>query len=101
MKLALKINQAGQATIEAVLIMTIFLAVGLSISQAFTSNNIFASIIEGPWDFVDGMIRDGVWMKSNVSRTYNPNARQRHASKQATVHFPNPGFDQSESGLIK
>ena len=101
MKLKLRKNQGGQATVESILIMTIFLAVGLTISQTFTTNDIFASVIEGPWDFVDGMIRDGVWMKSNVSRSYNPNARQRHASRQATIHLPNPGFDQKESGLVK
>lgn len=98
----LKSNEKGQATIEAVLFITIFLAISLSISQAFTKNNFFASLIEGPWNFVDGMIRDGVWMRAGAtSQAFNPNARVRHASRTGTTHAANPGFDPNESGLIQ
>ncbi len=102
MKMKLKSNENGQATIEAVLFITIFLAISLSISQAFTNNNYFASLIEGPWNFVDGMIRDGVWMQAGPnSQAFNPNARTRHATRKGISpdHKPNPGFDQKESTL--
>ncbi len=99
MKWTLKKNERGQATVEAVLLITIFLAVSLTISKSFSTNDFFASIIEGPWDYVDGMVRDGVWMKSTSSHAFNPNARSRHSSKQDSQHFPNPVFDQNESAL--
>ena len=82
----IKKNQRGQATVEAILIIVILLAVSISISNAFSQNNFFASLIEGPWDYVDGMIRDGVWKKSSVSHTLNPNARVRHDTVRATLH---------------
>ena len=96
----LKKNQKGQATVEAILIMTIFLAASMTISQAFSKNNYFASMIEGPWDFVDGMIRDGVWMKSSQSAVNNPNGRKRQGTMESkNVHTANPAFDLKQTQL--
>ncbi len=82
----LRKSREGQATVEAILLLTIFLAVSMSISQSFEKNNYFAMIIEGPWDFVDGMIQNGVWKKAAQSENLNPNGRFRHGSKEANKH---------------
>lgn len=95
----LKKNKKGQATVEAILLITIFLGVSSTISQAFQKNNYFAEIIEGPWDFVDGMIRDGVWMKSSKSLPFNTVARVRHGSKTTNPANIDQTFNANETNL--
>ena len=75
-----KLNQMGQATIEMILIMTVLFGLSVMISDAFKNNHFFATIIEGPWDYVDGMIQKGSWNTNADTRTLNPNAILRHGS---------------------
>ena len=93
------LSRSGQATIEMILILTILFGLSVSISEAFSKNNYFATIIEGPWDYVDGMIRNGIWKKIAISTPAHPNAVSRHRSEKANPNSPQSGFDSVESCL--
>lgn len=95
------LNRRGQVTIEMILILTLLFGLSVMISDAFKKNNYFATIIEGPWDYVDGMVRNGIWQKVNVSTAAHPNMSVRHATAigQRGKLNQDPNFDRAETCL--
>lgn len=73
-------NQAGQMTVEAILIMIILLSVSLAVSRYMRSEKLVAKIVEGPWLPIRGMIENGVWAKGNAAKAGHPSQPQRHSS---------------------
>jgi hypothetical protein len=74
-------NEQGQMTVEMILIATILVSVALAFSQQARSSGFLASMVEGPWKPLQGMIEDGVWMKAgDLSKGYHPNQVGRHGS---------------------
>ena len=76
----LKLNQYGQASMEAVLIMIIFTSLALKISSYAKESGFVSDIVEGPWSPIRGMIEDGVWEKHTLSKPLHPNQKIRHQS---------------------
>lgn len=75
-------NQAGQATMEAVLIMIVTMSVAVKISSYASESGFVRNIVEGPWGTVRGMIEDGVWVNYTDSKTMHPNQFERHQSRR-------------------
>ncbi len=75
-------NQSGQATMEAVLLLLIFVIVGMKISSVAKEQGFMRHVVEGPWAPIRGMIEDGVWMKYTDSKTLHPNHFKRHQSRK-------------------
>lgn len=80
MKTSLK-NQKGQMTIEAVLLLVIMVAMFTVVHRQISSRNMLSSIVRGPWEYVSGMISNGVW-KAGDSKKMHPNVFQRRASPE-------------------
>jgi hypothetical protein len=78
-------NQKGQLTIEAILIMTVLTSIAISFSRFAKSNNLVASVVEGPWRPIQGMIEDGVWETGDKAKSHHPSNRSRHSSNQGEV----------------
>jgi hypothetical protein len=95
-----KLNQMGQATIEMILIMTVLFGLSVMISNAFKDNHFFATIIEGPWDYVDGMIQKGSWHTNAETSFLNPNAIPRHGTNVSpNALVPDKAFNDAETCL--
>ena len=72
----------GQITVEDVLILTIFVSIMFSVSQLLKEKKILASVVEGPWLYIAGMIENGYWAPPEMGQAKHPNHMQRHGSPQ-------------------
>jgi hypothetical protein len=75
-------NEKGQMTVEAVLLLVIFVAVFTVVHKAISKQEWLNKIVSGPWSYVAGMIENGVWMPAENSKTYHPNGFGRRASPE-------------------
>lgn len=73
-------HNSGQLTLEAVLILTIFVSVILAGSRTLRDKKILSSLVESPWAYVSGMIENGMWMPPAQGRAKHPNHITRHGS---------------------
>lgn len=73
-------NQRGQMTIELVLVLAILTGLAIVISREARDRQLLATIIEGPWLPLQGMIEDGVWVKAGASKEFHPGALGRHGT---------------------
>jgi|GEM_PF-942450 len=73
-------GQKGQATIEAVLIMTALMAVLTLTVNLIREKNVLAELVERPWSMLGGMIENGVWEPRETGAARHPNHFSRHAS---------------------
>lgn len=73
-------NQIGQASLEAVLMMILSLAIAISASHYLRDQGVLANLVEGPWLPLKGMIEDGVWIKAPLSKSQHPNHKKRQQS---------------------
>ncbi len=75
-------NQKGQMTIEAVLLLVVFVATFKVAQQSIKDKNFLSNMVSGPWTFVQGMIQNGVWAPGDTGNTIHPNIFGRRASPQ-------------------
>lgn len=73
-------NRRGQAVVESILILVLFLSVGTLIGKAFRENELMSHMIASPWERMAGMLENGVWMPRNQGRELHPNHYLRHIS---------------------
>ncbi|MBY0314100.1 MAG: hypothetical protein K2Q26_01185 [Bdellovibrionales bacterium] len=73
-------NQKGQMTIEAVLLLVIFVGIFLVTQRIFKEKNYLSQIVSGPWSYMRGMVESGVWMDAESARSKHPNRFSRRAS---------------------
>lgn len=70
-------NHKGQFVIEAVLLMTVTMAIVMWSSKKLREDRFIANLIGGPWEKVSGMIEAGVWEPPSKARSLHPNQKQR------------------------
>ena len=75
-------NQAGQITVEAVLIVTLLLGTTMATTRLIKERGYLASIVETPWEYLSGMMENGVWTPPELGKASHPNHIQRHGSPQ-------------------
>lgn len=75
-------ENAGQASMEAVLILLIVTILAIQISSLAKSEGLMRNVVEGPWSSIRGMVEDGVWVRHTDSKSLHPNHRARHQSRQ-------------------
>jgi hypothetical protein len=73
-------NQRGQMTVEAVLLLVIFVGIFLVTQRIFKEKNYLSQIVSGPWSYMRGMVESGVWMEAEAARSKHPNRFSRRAS---------------------
>lgn len=77
-KMTDKLNQAGQVTIEAVIIMIVLVGIFGFVTKTLESEKFLASMIRSPWGSLVGMIENGVWGAQTLD--LHPNHHERHIS---------------------
>ena len=75
-----KNSEKGQATIEAILIVTVLLTTSLAVMNQIRQRQILPSLVEKPWAYISGMIENGVWAPPERGAVNHPNHLQRHAT---------------------
>ena len=76
------INNVGQMTIEAVLILSMLLGVTIFLSNQFRENELLRKFVHGPWDRIAGMAQNGHWAPPGDSMSVHPNNRSRLVSRK-------------------
>lgn len=78
----MKKTNAGQMTIEMILICVVLTTVALIATQKMKSGQWASTIVEGPWAPLQGMIESGVWRKSpTAAKAVHPSMRNRHRAR--------------------
>lgn len=75
---ALISSRLGQATMETVVILVVLVSVGLGVRTFMRDQNLFRSMVEGPWSPLRGMIESGVWRKHTVAPQFHPSQFNRY-----------------------
>jgi hypothetical protein len=76
------VKQSGQLTIEAILILTVIVAIMLTVYNKAHNDGWMKALVEGPWKPLQGMIEDGVWEKAGTSMADNPSLKKRHGTNK-------------------
>ncbi|MCC6138692.1 MAG: hypothetical protein IT287_08660 [Bdellovibrionaceae bacterium] len=74
-------NNQGQMTVEAVLLLVIFVAVFTVVHKTISKGEWMSKIVSGPWSYMQGMISNGVWQAGNTNELH-PNVFKRRASPE-------------------
>lgn len=74
-------NEKGQMTVEAVLLLVIFVAVFTVVHRTISKGEWMSKIVSGPWSYMQGMISNGVWQAGNTNNLH-PNVFKRRASPE-------------------
>lgn len=75
------LNQKGQATIEAVLIMVVLVGIFQFVSNTFKEEDLVKEYVQRPWQSrVAGMIENGAWGTPDETNPLHPNRLARHSS---------------------
>ena len=73
-------KQSGQMSLEMVLIMIVFAAAVLYISNTMRKGQYLQNLVQGPWSYLAGMIENGNWAPVSEARSNHPNQSQRFVS---------------------
>ena len=65
-------NKKGQMSVEAVLLIVVFLGAALFVSNQFRENGVLAQFVHGPWDRLSGMVKYGVWLPDETAKGLHP-----------------------------
>ncbi len=64
---------SGQAIVEAVLIIILFLGGVTLVSSTFQEQEWVSRLVKGPWQRLSGLVQAGVWDIPERSRDVHPN----------------------------
>ena len=78
-------SQKGQITIEAVLILAIFVSIVYAGSNVFNSQQVLSKLVEGPWSHISGMIENAQWGPPQTGQSKHPNHLGRHGSPYGDI----------------
>ncbi|MCB0350135.1 MAG: hypothetical protein KDD38_03060 [Bdellovibrionales bacterium] len=73
-------RERGQASVEMVLMLVLMVGVMAFVSTTFRQNEIFASLVSGPWKQLSGLIQNGAWGDPESTMTIHPNRQSRVSS---------------------
>jgi len=79
-----KSTQAGQASVEMVLMVALLVGVAVFVGKEFRSNEIFAKMVSGPWQSFSGLIQNGVIGNPKDTMSKHPNQYDRLATVRGT-----------------
>lgn len=65
-------NSKGQAVVESVLLLVVFMAVTTAVVRGFRESEVIESFISKPWKILSGMIESGVWAPERQARSQHP-----------------------------
>ncbi len=78
-------NERGQLTIEAILLMCVFVSISIYVSRYARAEQLVAKVVEGPWLPIRGMIENGVWETGAKAKSHHPSMKIRHSSNKGDV----------------
>jgi hypothetical protein len=71
-------SQGGQMIVEAILIITLTLAITFMVAKYFKDEEVFKSLIQGPWQALAGLLQNGVWGPPAKTNASHPTGHFRH-----------------------
>jgi hypothetical protein len=71
----MKHGNSGQATVEAVLLMVVFVGVAILIKTQLQSSQAAQDLVSKPWSYLAGMMETGVWVEAKKAKNYSPYSR--------------------------
>lgn len=84
---AFTLNQSGQLAIETVLILSLFVSLMLFTASQLRQNEVFSRLVEGPWQQLAGLIKNGAWGSIEDTNVLHPSHFHRHATLQPKEVF--------------
>lgn len=75
-------NESGQLTVEAVLILAIFVSVTVAGTRTLRDNQILAQLVQSPWSYIAGMIENSQWAPPQQGQRRHPHHIHRHGTPQ-------------------
>ena len=79
-------NKKGQATVEAVLLVVIVVAVVSLVSNFMKSNEVFKSLVYTPWQSMSGMLQNGAWGPPENTNSAHPNQSDQKRTNLGEPH---------------
>lgn len=73
-------NRRGQAIIESILILALFLSVGTLVAREFKQNELVSQMVSAPWARLAGMLQNGVWKSPKEGAPLHPLQFKRFVS---------------------
>ena len=73
-------KDAGQITIEAVLVLTLLVTFVFGSTKVIKDQQFLTKIVSGPWAYMAGMIENGYWAPVSTGLIKHPNQYDRHGS---------------------
>jgi len=75
-------NNKGQGVVESVLIIVVLFGITKLVALKFKDDELFKSLLHGPWLSLSSVIQNGVWNQRGPQDTKanHPNRHVRHAS---------------------
>ncbi|MGE0762789.1 MAG: hypothetical protein AB7N80_05880 [Bdellovibrionales bacterium] len=73
-------NRRGQAIVESVLILALFVGISTAVGVAFKENELLSKMVASPWQRLAGMLQNGQWTPINRSSSLHPSIHARHIS---------------------
>ena len=75
-------NEQGQASVEFILIASVLVTISITIYSELRSRNVLPNLVNGPSDYLTGMVENGVWEPVNQGRNKHPGyAKRKVATK--------------------
>lgn len=71
-------NQRGQAILEAVLIIVMLMGFTMMVANYFKSQEVLKKLITEPFQYVAGMLQNGVWQPPDKGAAAHPAGHYRH-----------------------
>lgn len=73
-------THSGQMIIETILVMTVLLSIVLALRSTLQSSEAFKNLVQGPWQFLSGMMIAGDWSPPATAIERHPALGQNHGS---------------------
>jgi len=73
-------SSSGQVAVEFILLAAVGILVATLIAKTIRQETLLAQMVQGPWQYLTGMIENGVWGTSEKTRLQHPNYLRRHVS---------------------
>ncbi len=86
-----RLGRTGQVSVEMVLMLVVSVGFITLVTQAFKSNEYFATLVSGPWSSLSGLIQNGVLGSPADTMAKHPNTLNRINSPRGDPPSPPPG----------
>tara|TARA_B100001248_G_scaffold262582_2_gene259652 strand:+ start:5737 stop:5991 length:255 start_codon:yes stop_codon:yes gene_type:complete len=74
------LHQSGQTAVEFILMSVVIITITLLIAREVRNSDMIASMVTGPFERIEGMVENGVWLSPKKGKEMHPNYLKRSVS---------------------